>query len=361
MAHRLYVEKYPYTLIHFVSEMFYNKRMNRVGRDRLVFNRKGQQTRFIRDVKARLGLTWPELGELVDANDRSLRDWAREKHEMGYKSALLLSKKSNIPIPKTAKVKKWLDHLKKVGRKGAINRFKKYGRVALDEEYRQEKWLEWWNKTGKYLPSPIDSTPIPVHLPKFSKKLAEFVGIMLGDGGISKYQLVITLNRVTDRRYSYFVKKLIRELFHVEAARVELKDALADNLVISRVKIVEFAMKDLGLVLGNKVRQQVDIPDWVKKNKKFAIACVRGLVDTDGSVFTHNYKVGGKWYAYKKLSYTSMSAPLLRSFYDILTSLGITCRFAKEKDVRIDSRRDMEKYFKIIGSSNPKHLKRYLQ
>lgn len=335
--------------------------MRRDGRDRLMFATSKQQTAFIMEAKKKLGLDWIQLGKVADAHRRSLQDWANGRCHMSYKSALILAKKSGVKIPKNTKVKVWLDYLKKVGKKGALNRFKKYGRVALDEEYRQERWLEWWNKTGKYLPSPIDNTPIPVHLPKFSEKLAEFVGIMLGDGGISKYQLVITLNRVTDRRYSFFVKKLIKELFHVEAARVELKDALADNLVISRIKIVEFAMKDLGLVLGNKVRQQVDIPEWVKKNKKFAIACVRGLVDTDGSIFTHNYKVGGKWYAYKKLSYTSMSAPLLRSFYDILTSLGITCRFAREKDVRIDSRRDMEKYFKIIGSSNPKHLKRYAQ
>lgn len=332
--------------------------------DRLVFSRPGAQRKFIIQAKEKLDLDWEELAILIDAHPRSVRDWAREKYNMGRISARILARKSGVSIPKNTKVKKWADHLLLAGHNGGLAIMRKYGRVPIDEKYRQEKWKQWWDTQGKYLPSPIDNIPMTVKLPRRSEKLAEFVGIMLGDGGISKYQLSITLNRVTDRLYSYFVKKLIRELFEVEASRIPAKEALADNLVISRIKIVEFAIKDLGLVLGNKVRQQVDIPDWIKINKKFAIACVRGLVDTDGSVFTHKYKVNGKEYSYKKLSYTSLSNPLLLSVYDILSNLGIKVRLAVslgKSDVRIDSKEDMKRYFEIIGSSNPKHLKRYSQ
>jgi len=38
-------------------------------------------------------------------------------------------------------------------------------------------------------------------------------------------------------------------------------------------------------------------------------------MDTDGCVFTHRYKSKGKWYSYKKLYFTSLSKPLLNSFF----------------------------------------------
>ena len=86
---------------------------------------------------------------------------------------------------------------------------------------------------------------------------------------------------------------------------------------------------------------------------------MRGLFDTDGSVFTHSYKVKGKVYAYKKWSYTSASRPLLESAQEILTSCGIKSRLTNEIALRIDGRADVARYFKIIGTSNQKHLKRY--
>ena len=46
-------------------------------------------------------------------------------------------------------------------------------------------------------------------------------------------------------------------------------DSLALNIVISRVELVRFFVKILGLKIGNKVRQQIDIPRWIMKNKNF--------------------------------------------------------------------------------------------
>jgi len=42
-----------------------------------------------------------------------------------------------------------------------------------------------------------------------------------------------------------------------------------------------------------------------------------------------------------------------------MKNLGLNPRFSQNKDVRLDSVSDMKKYFGIVGSHNPKHLKRY--
>jgi hypothetical protein len=86
---------------------------------------------------------------------------------------------------------------------------------------------------------------------------------------------------------------------------------------------------------------------------------VRGLVDTDGSVFDHKYISGGKSYSYKKLQFTSLSRPLARSVYGVLKDIGLNPTFYRGKDVKIENKADMKRYFEVIGSSNPKHLKRY--
>jgi len=41
-------------------------------------------------------------------------------------------------------------------------------------------------------------------------------------------------------------------------------------------------LERLGLKCGNKVTQQVGVPNWIQNNTSYTIACVRGLIDTDG-------------------------------------------------------------------------------
>ncbi len=101
---------------------------------------------------------------------------------------------------------------------------------------------------------------------------------------------------------------------------------------------------------------------WIKENKNFSLACIRGLVDTDGSVFRHTYRVKGTIYEYKKLAFSNSSLPLINFVYSELIACNIRARKAQQnKNVRIDSIDDMARYFKYVGTHNPKHLKNYLK
>lgn len=156
-----------------------------------------------------------------------------------------------------------------------------------------------------------------------------------------------------------FVKQLMRELFNLEPGTYQDNYSRADDYYISRKALVDYFVEKLGLKKGNKVRQQVDIPIWVKMNESYLKACIRGLIDTDGSVFTHKYRVKGKEYRYKKLSFTSASQPLKTSVYKYLKSLQLNPRLGGDRDVRLDSQANIARYFNVVGSHNPKHLKRY--
>lgn len=319
----------------------------------------GKQREFLEKSRKSLNLTNSDLAKFLKISSRTLSDWKRGKYHMPFKAVKLLSQKTGRKLPKNIKILESFWYANKGARKGGLNCYKKYGIIGGDPDRRKEKWFEWWEQEGKFKKDTILNSPLPIKKPKRSEELAEFVGIVLGDGGISQRQVTVTLHSKDDKEYSRFVMKLIEKLFQVTPGIYEDIESSVNDIVVSRTELVKFCTHNLGLKIGNKVRQQVDIPLWVKSSKKFGIACVRGLIDTDGSIFNHKYKVGKKYYSYKKLFFTSLSRPLAASVHEILNKLGIKSRLAKDKDVCLDSISSVQKYFKVIGTHNLKHLKRY--
>jgi len=322
---------------------------------RILFS-KGEQRKFIERIISKISVD--KAAKLCNLSERTIRDWRREKFLIDKKAVSKLCKKVNIPFPKNIKEKDDYWYTKNSCYLGAMACFKKYGNVGGDLEYRTKKWREWWGKEGK-LKSKIIKKCKPINKPKFSEKLAEFVGITLGDGGITNRQLTITLNYIDDREYGKFVANLMRKLFKVRVCVFFDKGGSVNRYSIYRTELVRFCTEKLGLKKGNKIKQQIDIPDWIKRNKLYSIACLRGLVDTDGCVFNHHYVVNNKSYFYKKLVFTSYSEPLRKSAYNIFKNVGLNPRLYSYRDIRVDSKKDMEMYFKLIGSHNSKHLNKW--
>lgn len=326
--------------------------------DRIKFNKKGVQRNFILRSKKSLKITGVKLAKKLGIGQRTLSDWTKEKFNMSYVAAQTLSKISEVPFPSSHRVIKWNDHLKKIGKLGGKNRVILYGKVVLDEEYRNMKWKEWWGKVGQYKKKPKNfQTIIKIKKPKRSELLAEFVGIMLGDGGINKYHISVTLSD-KEKKYILFVSKVIKKLFCVTPKIHKLSYAKAVQIVVNRKQLADFC-HEIGLVRGNKVNQMVDIPTWIKENKKFSIACIRGLVDTDGCFYTNSYYSNGKKYSYFKIAFVSASKTLIDSVAKILINSGINFRVDRNhRDVRIESGQYVSKYIKEIGSHNHKHLEK---
>ena len=332
---------------------------------RMVFP-PGTQKSYLSKVQFFIDLSNAELAELLKVSVRTLTDWKRGKFSLTLGAAKFLEKSSGIKLPRMARVLEpfWYVNkgAKKGGRAGALACYKKYGYYGGNPDYRKRKWREGWEREGKFKSNTI-TTPLQINMPALSEELAEYVGIMMGDGGISTTQLVVTLHRIDDWEYGKFVRNLIQRLFNVKPSIYLYPNFLAYRLIVSRVQLVNFCIKQLGLKLGNKIKQNLDIPDWIRGNRKYEIACMRGLVDTDGCIFKHSYRVGRKVYSYKKLSFTSASNYLLMSVYQILKNLDMNPRLARKggslKEVRLDTVFDMEKYFTLVGSHNPKHLRKY--
>ncbi len=339
--------------------MLYSGSMPELSNLKRIILPKGGQRAFLIEAQKRLNLSWPAIARIAKVCSRTIRSWRSEQYSISLLALNLLRRRSKQSLPRNARIVPAYSQARASGRKGGVAAYRKYGVVGGDPQRRKELWDRWWKTNGKFRSHPIIGRSKAIRFPRKSVALAEWVGIMLGDGGISDYQVTITLNRYDDRAYVGFVSRLTEQLFGVRPRLYPDTASRAVDIVISRVDLVRFCLKELGLVKGNKIRQQIRMPSWIQERSDYAVACVRGVMDTDGSVFTHRYRVNGKWYQYKKLGFTSASVPLLRAVLNILQRHGLRPRLNGQRDIRLESVADVQKYFSLFSSHNPKHLKRY--
>lgn len=317
---------------------------------------KEKQKKFL--VKIFEKISVKEAAELCNLSERTIRDWRREKFSVDLDSLKRLCKKTKITFPSDTKLKEDYWYVSRGSSVGGKEVLKKYGRIGGDPVYRKKKWREWWEKIGKFNP-PKCFIAKDINVPQKNIELAEFAGIMIGDGGINKNQIVVTLNSISDKSYSLFVERMIEKLFNVEPSILLREDESVINIIVSRRRLVSFC-RSIGLKVGNKLKQKLDVPGWIKEKKRYTTACIRGLIDTDGCVFDHCYKVNNRNYCYKKISFSSYSNSLIHSVFCMFRNIGLKPRITRnKKEVWIDSQEDIKKYFNYVGSHNPKHLKKY--
>ncbi len=317
----------------------------------------GDQKRWIEKVMKASSLSIKELAAVAKIHPRSFRDWKNEKLAMSFFAMNLFCKKFNIEPPerKEVLIKRWLEARKKRNRIGGIARFKKYGNPGT-EEGRKKGGLNSIKKLRESRKIPIAKI---YNIPSRSVSLAEFVGIMLGDGGITTSQCTITLNSISDIDYISFVSNLANQLFGEKPKTFKKRDCNAVVLYYNSVFLTRYFCS-IGLVVGNKVKQQVGVPEWITTNLEYKIACLRGLMDTDGGVFLHRYLVNGKKYVYKKISFSNRSLPLLNFVYETLSELGFAPKIinkVENKKVWLYNESEINRYLKEIGSNNKRLLK----
>ena len=164
-----------------------------------MFFPKGEQKKFLNDVKRKLSVADKDLAQLIGKSTRTVTDWKREKFSMSFDAVKVLSKKTGILIHPQVKIKEAYWYTLAGSSAGGLAVHKKYGYIGGDQEERKRKWRIWWETKGKFQKHPILNITKSIKKPNFSVALAEFVGILLGDGGISKRQVTIALHRYDDK------------------------------------------------------------------------------------------------------------------------------------------------------------------
>ncbi len=180
-----------------------------------------------------------------------------------------------------------------------------------------------------------------------TSELAEFFGIMLGDGCISPTQVMVTLgNKELD--YVKYVSKLITKIFKI-TPRIYIRKRGYYVVSFGSTKAVIWLINN-NLVM-NKVKKQVKAPEWVLEKKVFEQNLLKGLFDTDGSVYRVRFGV--------QLSFSNRSLPLLKDVFNSLTLLNYHPSKISRSQVYLTRKKQVLRFFKDINPANIKHRQRF--
>ena len=75
-------------------------------------------------------------------------------------------------------------------------------------------------------------------------------------------------------------------------------------------------------------------------------------MDTDGGIFKNKYTIKGRDYAYQKICFTNKSKPLIKFVFDTLIDNNFHPKQYKGDKVWLCSCKEVQKYLRVIGSSN---------
>jgi DNA-binding transcriptional regulator WhiA len=198
-------------------------------------------------------------------------------------------------------------------------------------------------------------------------KLAELIGIILGDGHLHKKQNKITIVGSLEDfyYYRYYVVPLIKSLFDVNPKLRKRNDRNAYYIDFSSKKVMNFLSEECGMIRGNKVNAK--IPRFIINDKKLIPYFLRGLFDTDGCL---KFSKQGKDINY----YPRIQIAIKESFFSeeiglIMDQIGF--QYGKWLELRKDNwsnstfyhisgKENLERWMHEIGSNNPVHKSKYL-
>ena len=294
-----------------------------------------------------------DLAKICGVSNRTARDWQRGKFTISKNALLLICGKFDLERPNNISYLNDYWYVHKGAQKGALRRAELYGQFGttkgrrkggLVSQARRKANPDYYCKLGCIVRNKFNK-------PILSTELAEFVGILLGDGSISDYQATISLDRTQEIEYARYVCSLIRRLFCYEATKVDCKYKNTVEIKINGINFVNL-IKTLGLKKGNKVKNGSSVPNWIKKNEAFSRACVRGLYDTDGGLYTHKHWVNGIRYQNLGWTFTNFSPNLLIFVRDFLNKREFKVKNLKAHYLYLYNLEDIKRYFSLVGSHN---------
>jgi hypothetical protein len=187
-------------------------------------------------------------------------------------------------------------------------------------------------------------------IPILDKFLSEILGILNGDGHISKYKYEI--NVVSDSRdieYNEYIKDLFEKTFEIPMSSIKLKGNAIKLRIYSIDLHKELTLK-YNLPIGKK-KGNLKIPKAILSSRDFLIPYLRGLFDTDGSFYLRRDFE-------PVIQFTSADIVFLNEIRSVLINLGFRVSKGNQR-IFIYNKEDIKKFFNLIKPSNSKHLKKY--
>ncbi len=282
---------------------------------RLIF-KKGKQLEFLLHFKeSQNAKNWTDLAKLLHVSPNALKEWR-------YETASLPSKIYSQIDPS-----------------------------GLYQHWIIEKRKNSWGQSlgGKNSLSGRNVIKIPTDSPR----LAEFFGIILGDGNVyvnkkyGAYQIRIACHPIQEREYASFISDLLKELFDLKPSLT--RRGLGLYVCIDSRELADYLIQNLpGL------KSSFSYPSWIINDSECLKSFVRGLIDTDGSI----YRLSNKNPNTIRISFKNVDKSFLSAMHKALLKLGFHPSKLIYGNIFLTRKADTGRYLKEIGFNNTKHRKR---
>ena len=197
-----------------------------------------------------------------------------------------------------------------------------------------------------------------IKIPEKSNELSEFLGILMGDGYLIDrgriHKFDITLNLKEDKEYVFFVINLIKGLFNVIPSTLSRPSQNTFDILVNSKIISKFLLSQ---EFPNGFKKNMKVPNWILEKKQFMYSFLRGLVDTDGSLFfakRGTYKSN----KYPVIEIKTYDKFLLDEVFNMLSVLNFN-PIKQECKIQLNGVERLNKWLKEIGFKNLNHLSRY--
>ena len=283
----------------------------RFNEERASFDSKSLKE-VLEDVKESNSWTWSEFSDVFDVSMYNIRhDWRKKSDTVPLSVVERLDEMSDLEVDINVR-----------------NAFEGQRKGGLNSHERGKVPKTW------------------------SSDLAEFYGAMLGDGCIysNLNTLCISGNAQLDENYIYYLEDLSESIFEIKPKVYFQQSESVVRLALNCRKISRFFKKS-GFKSGEKSGKEFEIPEQVYENNLIS-HMVRGLFDTDGGIYSHpNTGI--------MLDITAKNESIRQFLVDAVEMLDLPLGVTSDR-VQLYGEEDLDIFFKIVGSSNSRNIKRYL-
>lgn len=250
------------------------------------------------------------LKKSIRSNNHSMREISRT---LGFEVKNIINKNFSVREDHLIKLSKFL-HKKFKLKEVYINYEKNFGMKAFTKPIKKV------NKNGN---------------------LAELIGIMLGDGNMWRTHVKIAFDK-RNEKYIDYVEKLFDRVFGIGLRRSIIKETNQAYLYCYN-RLVAQKLIDFGLKRGDKIKNKIGIPLWIKENIYYSKKCLKGLIDTDGCIYF------SKRDKQRYIKFTNFNTHLLGDFKKLTILLGYHFAKANKNNWCLYRKEEVARFIKEIN------------
>lgn len=188
--------------------------------------------------------------------------------------------------------------------------------------------------------------------PKLDARIAEFIGILAGDGHLSSinYEVSVVCHKFDDNEY---VTNHVTTFFQLFGLNSKVTYSKLNNAIKCRVysKALCAYLRSRFLIPIGKKKGNLKIPAVIRKKNSLLKSYIRGLFDTDGSIYLRRKKS-------MVVSIVSKDPEFLDEVKGALIQLDFSPSVSG-KNLYIYSQDQIRRFFKEVKPANKKHLDKF--